>query len=173
MSKNPFGNMGNIMKQAQAMQEQLAKIQEQAGAKTVQGTAGGGMVTVTANGAMEVTAVKIDPEVMKSGDVDMLQDLIVAATGEALRNAKDMMANEMKSVTGACAYLGCSRRLLRYPFSEQANCMSIDNQGLLTRLIRELVRLPGIGQKTAQRLAFHILKLKKSRHSALRMPSER
>src|SRR6476620_9963234 len=100
MSKNPFGNMGNIMKQAQAMQEQLAKIQEQAGAKTVQGTAGGGMVTVTANGAMEVTAVKIDPEVMKSGDVDMLQDLIVAATGEALRNAKDMMANEMKSVTG-------------------------------------------------------------------------
>jgi len=88
------------MKQVQAMQEQLAKIQEQAGAKTVQGTAGGGMVTVTANGAMEVTAVKIDPEVMKSGDVDMLQDLIVAATGEALRNAKDMMANEMKSVTG-------------------------------------------------------------------------
>lgn len=100
MSKNPFGNMGNIMKQAQAMQEQLAKIQEQAGAKPVQGTAGGGMVTVTANGAMEVTAVKIDPEVIKTGDVEMLQDLIVAATGEALRNAKDMMANEMKSVTG-------------------------------------------------------------------------
>ena len=93
MSKNPFGNMGNIMKQAQAMQEQLAKIQEQAAVKTVQGTAGGGMVTVTANGAMEMVAIKIDPEVM-------LQDLIVAATGEALRNAKDMMANEMKGITG-------------------------------------------------------------------------
>lgn len=106
MSKNPFGNMGNIMKQAQAMQEQLAKIQEQAGAKTVQGTAGGGMVTVTANGAMEVTAVKIDPEVMKSGDVEMLQDLIIAATGEALRNAKDMMAHEMKSVTGGMGIPG-------------------------------------------------------------------
>ena len=100
MSKNPFGNMGNIMKQAQAMQEQLAKIQEQAAVKTVQGTAGGGMVTVTANGAMEVVAIKIDPEVMTSGDVEMLQDLIVAATSEALRNAKDMLANEMKGITG-------------------------------------------------------------------------
>ncbi|MGH7230072.1 MAG: YbaB/EbfC family nucleoid-associated protein [Nitrospiraceae bacterium] len=100
MSKNPFGNMGNIMKQAQAMQEQLAKIQEEAAQKTVEGTAGGGMVTVTANGALHVVSVKIDPEVLKSGDVDMLQDLIVAAAGEAQRKARDMMADEMKSVTG-------------------------------------------------------------------------
>ncbi|WP_447978873.1 YbaB/EbfC family nucleoid-associated protein [Candidatus Nitrospira bockiana] len=100
MTKNPFGNIGNIMKQAQAMQEQLAKIQEQAAAKTVDGTAGGGMVTVTANGAMDLVAVKIDPEVVKSGDVEMLQDLILAAAGEALRKAKEMMATEMKSVTG-------------------------------------------------------------------------
>ncbi|HZS11704.1 MAG TPA: YbaB/EbfC family nucleoid-associated protein, partial [Nitrospirales bacterium] len=95
MSRNPFGNMGNLMKQAQALQEQLAKVQEQAAVKTVDGTAGGGMVTVTANGAMQIVAVKIDPEVVKSGDVDMLQDLIVAAAGDALRRAKDMMANEM------------------------------------------------------------------------------
>lgn len=100
MMKNPFGNMGNLMKQAQAMQEQLAKIQEQAATKTVEGTAGGGMVTVTANGAMQVVGVKIDPEVLKSGDVEMLQDLIVAAAGEALRKAKEMMAEEMKSLTG-------------------------------------------------------------------------
>jgi DNA-binding YbaB/EbfC family protein len=100
MSRNPFGNMGNIMKQAQALQEQLAKVQEQAAAKTVQGSAGGGMVTVTANGGMQIVAVKIDPEVIKSGDVEMLQDLIVAAAGEALRKAKDMMAEEMKSITG-------------------------------------------------------------------------
>ena len=100
MSKNPFGNMGNIMKQAQAMQEQLSKIQEQAAQKTVEGTAGGGMVTATLNGAMQVVAVKIDPEVLKSGDVDMLQDLIVAAMGEAQRKAREMMADEMKSVTG-------------------------------------------------------------------------
>ncbi len=100
MNKNPFGNVGNIMKQAQAMQEQLAKIQEQAAAKTVDGTAGGGMVTVTASGAMQVVAMKIDPEVLKSGDTEMLQDLIVAAANDALRKARDMMAEEMKTVTG-------------------------------------------------------------------------
>jgi hypothetical protein len=100
MTKNPFGNLGNIMKQAQAMQEQMAKIQEQAASKTVEGTAGGGMVTVTVNGAMELVAVRIDPEVAKSGDMDMLQDLIVAAANDALRKVRDMMAEEMKAVTG-------------------------------------------------------------------------
>ena len=100
MSKNPFGNIGNIMKQAQAMQEQLAKIQEEAGQKTVEGTAGGGMVTVTANGAMQIVGVKFDPEVVKSGDADMLQDLVLAATNDALRKARDLMSQEMKSVTG-------------------------------------------------------------------------
>ncbi len=100
MSRNPFGNLGNIMKQAQAMQAQIAKIQEQAASKTVTGTAGGGMVTVTANGALEVTAVVIDPEVLKSGDADMLQDLVSAAVNDALRKAREMMADEMKAVTG-------------------------------------------------------------------------
>jgi nucleoid-associated protein EbfC len=98
--KNPFGNMGNILKQAQAMQEQMAKIQEQAASKTTNGTAGGGIVTVTANGAMQIVGVVIDPEVVKSGDVDMIQDLVVAATNEALRNAKDLMEGEMKALTG-------------------------------------------------------------------------
>jgi len=100
MTKNPFGNMGNIMKQAQVMQEQLAKLQEQAAGKTVEGTAGGGMVTVTATGAMQVVAVTIDPEVLKSGDIEMVQDLVVAATNEALRKAREMMTEEMKSLTG-------------------------------------------------------------------------
>lgn len=98
--KNPFGNMSNIMKQAQAMQEQMAKVQEQAAAKTVSGTAGGGIVTVTANGAMQIVSVTLDPEVVKSGDVEMLQDLVVAASNDALRKAHEMMAEEMKSVTG-------------------------------------------------------------------------
>jgi DNA-binding YbaB/EbfC family protein len=98
--KNPFGNMTNIMKQAQAMQEQMAKVQEQAAAKTVVGTAGGGIVTVTATGAMQVVNVTLDPEVVKTGDVEMLQDLMVAATNDALRKAQEMMAEEMKSVTG-------------------------------------------------------------------------
>ena len=98
--KNPLANMGNILKQAQAMQAQMAKVQEQASAKTVTGTAGGGSVTVTANGAMQLLGIVIDPEVVKSGDVDMVQDLVMAASNDALQKARDMMANEMKAVTG-------------------------------------------------------------------------
>jgi DNA-binding YbaB/EbfC family protein len=98
--KNPFGNMSAILKQAQAMQEQMAKLQEQAALKTVDGTAGGGIVTVTANGAMQIVGVRIDPEVVKSGDVEMLQDLVAAAANEALRKAKELMEGEMKALTG-------------------------------------------------------------------------
>ena len=78
----------------------MAKVQEQAAAKTVSGTAGGGIVTVTVNGAMQIVGVVMDPEVVKSGDVEMLQDLVVAAANDALRKAQEMMAEEMKSVTG-------------------------------------------------------------------------
>ena len=98
--KNPLANMGNILKQAQAMQAQMAKVQEQAASKTVTGTAGGGSVTVTANGAMQLVAIVIDPEVVKGGDVEMVQDLGMAASNDALRKAREMMADEMKSVTG-------------------------------------------------------------------------
>jgi len=98
--KNPLGNMANLMKQAQAMQAQMAKLQEEAATKTVTGTAGGGMVSVTANGGMEIVSVVINPEAVKSGDVDMLQDLVLAASNDALKKARQMMADEMKSVTG-------------------------------------------------------------------------
>ena len=98
--KNPLANMGNILKQAQAMQAQMAKVQEQASAKTVTGTAGGGSVTVTANGAMQLLGIVINPEVVKSGDVEMVQDLVMAASNDALQKAREMMANEMKAVTG-------------------------------------------------------------------------
>jgi hypothetical protein len=103
MAKGMFGgmgNLGNIMKQAQAMQERLAKIQAELATKTVQASAGGGMVTVVANGGMEVVSIKIDPEVLKANDAEMVQDLVVAATNEALRNAREMVAEEMKAVTG-------------------------------------------------------------------------
>lgn len=100
MSKNPFGNMGNIMRQAQAMQDQMARLQEQAATKMAEGSAGGGMVTVKANGAMEIVSVTINPDVMKSGESELLQDMVVAATNDALRKAKDLMAGEMKAITG-------------------------------------------------------------------------
>ncbi len=106
MSKNPFANMGNIMKQAQEMQAKMGKIQEEAAKKTVEASAGGGMVLVQANGAMQILKITIDPEVMKSGDRDMIQDLLVAASNEALRKAKDMMADEMKAITGGLGIPG-------------------------------------------------------------------
>ncbi len=106
MSKNPFANMGNLLKQAQEMQSKMGKIQEEAATKTVEATAGGGMVTVQANGAMQITNITIDPEVLKSGDADMLKDLLVAATNEALRKAKELMAEEMKSLTGGMGIPG-------------------------------------------------------------------
>lgn len=98
--KNPLGNMANIMKQAQAMQAQMAKLQEEAATQTVTGTAGGGVVTVTANGAMEIVNILIDPEAVKSGDAEMLQDVVMAASNDALKKARQMMADQMKSVTG-------------------------------------------------------------------------
>jgi len=98
--KNPLGNMANLVKQAQAMQAQMAKVQEEAASKTVTGNAGGGMVSVTANGGLEIVSVVINPEAGKSGDVDMLQDLVLAATNDALKKARQMMADHMKSVTG-------------------------------------------------------------------------
>ncbi|MDF2459040.1 MAG: ybaB [Nitrospira sp.] len=98
--KNPLGNMANIMKQAQQMQAQMAKLQEEAATKTVTGSAGGGMVTVTANGALEVVSVHINPEALKDADAEMLQDVVLAATNEALKNARQLVADQMKSVTG-------------------------------------------------------------------------
>jgi DNA-binding YbaB/EbfC family protein len=98
--KNPLGNMANIMKQAQAMQAQMAKLQEEAATKTVTGSAGGGMVTVTANGALELVSVHINPDALKDGDAEMLQDMTLAAANEALKNARQLVADQMKSVTG-------------------------------------------------------------------------
>jgi DNA-binding YbaB/EbfC family protein len=99
MSKG-FNPLGNIMKQAQELQERLTRVQEEAGAKTVEASAGGGMVTVVINGRLQVTALRIEPEVMKGGDTEMLQDLVIAAVNKGIRAAQDMMAEEMKKITG-------------------------------------------------------------------------
>lgn len=90
----------DLMKQAQVIQEKLARLQEEAGKKTVEATAGGGMVTVTANGRQEILSIKIDPEVVNPQDVEMLQDLILAAVNEARRLSQELMAAEMKGLTG-------------------------------------------------------------------------
>ena len=82
------------------MQQEMAKIQEETKKKTVEASAGGGMVTVTANGGMEILSIKIEREVVNPDDIEMLQDLIIAAANEALRRAQQMVSEEMSKVTG-------------------------------------------------------------------------
>ena len=96
-----IGNMGNIMNQAKKMQERLASVQEEMALKTIDGSAGGGMVTVVANGRQEILSVKIEPEVVNPEDVDMLQDLVQAAVNDALHKAQEMVSQEMSKITGA------------------------------------------------------------------------
>lgn len=93
-------NFGNMMKQAQRMKAEMEKIQEEAAAKRVEGTAGGGMVTVVCNGQGEVVEVKIDPEVAGPEELEMLQDLVMAAANESLRKARELMSQEMGRLTG-------------------------------------------------------------------------
>lgn len=92
--------MNDMLRQAQLMHKKISKLQEEMAGRTVEATAGGGMVTATANGSQELVAVKIDPAVVDPGDVAMLQDLVLAAANEALKKAKDMMQAEMRQVTG-------------------------------------------------------------------------
>ena len=96
----PQPNMQQMLKQVQKMQQDMMAAQEQLANETVQSSAGGGMVTVTANGGMEIVSVVINPEAVKGGDADMLQDLVLAASNDALKKARQMMADQMKSVTG-------------------------------------------------------------------------
>ena len=91
--------MGNIMKQAQQFQTKMAKLQEELGGKTIEASAGGGMVTVVANGRQEIESIKIEPEVIDVDDADMLQDLILAAVNEALNRSREMVSEEMGKLT--------------------------------------------------------------------------
>jgi len=93
-------NIGNILQQAQKMQERMAEIQSEAASKTIDASSGGGMVTVTVNGKQEVLSIKIDPAVVNPDDVDMLQDLITAAVNEGIKRSQQMLSEEMGKVTG-------------------------------------------------------------------------
>lgn len=95
-----MGNMGNMMKQVQKMQKKMADLQQELDKREVEASAGGGAVTVKVNGKKEILAVTIDKDVVDPDDVEMLQDLIIAATNEALRNAEEMVSREMQKITG-------------------------------------------------------------------------
>jgi DNA-binding YbaB/EbfC family protein len=98
--------IGNIMKQAQQIQAKLAEVQEDLAKKRVEASAGGGMVTVVADGQQNIVEVKIDREVVDPEDVEMLQDLIVAAVNEARRKAQELAAEEMRRLTGGLSIPG-------------------------------------------------------------------
>jgi DNA-binding YbaB/EbfC family protein len=93
-------DMGKLLKQAQQMQERLAEMQARLAEKTVEAASGGGMVKVVMNGKHEVVSLEIDPEVVNPSDVEMLEDLIIAALSEARARVDDMVRNEMSGLTG-------------------------------------------------------------------------
>ena len=93
-------NFQNLMKQAQKLQEKMAKVQQELATKTVEAAAGGGMVTAVVNGKFELLAIRIEKDVVNPDDVEMLQDLIVAAVNEGIRKAQEMASAEMAKATG-------------------------------------------------------------------------
>jgi DNA-binding YbaB/EbfC family protein len=93
-------NMANMMKQAQKLQAQMMKLQEEMAEKTVETASGGGMVKVVANGRQQVVSIQIEKEVVDPEDVEMLQDLILAAVNDALAKSQEMVSEEMSKLTG-------------------------------------------------------------------------
>ncbi len=99
-------NQQKFMKQMQKMQEDMARAQEQLAQETVQASAGGGAVTATVTGAMELMSVEISPEAVDPEDVEMLQDVIIAAVNEAMRAAQELANQRLGAVTGGLSGLG-------------------------------------------------------------------
>jgi hypothetical protein len=100
--------MGNMMKQAQKLQSQMMKLQEELAEKTVESSSGGGMVTVVANGRQQVVSIQVEKEVVDPDDVEMLQDLVLAAVNDALAKAQEMVSSEMGKLTGGLNIPGLS-----------------------------------------------------------------
>ncbi len=95
-----MAGLGDLMKQAQRLKAEMDRIQAEAAAKTVEGSAGGGMVTALATGKGELLSVQIDPAAVREEDLDMLQDLITAAVNDALRKARELLAQDVSGLTG-------------------------------------------------------------------------
>ena len=100
------GGMNEILRQAQQMQNKIARLQEEIGQRTVTANSGGGMVTVVANGKQEIVSLKIEKQVINPDDAEMLEDLVVAAVNSALKASQDMMNQEMAKVTGGLSIPG-------------------------------------------------------------------
>lgn len=99
-------NIGNIMKQAKKMQEKIGRLQQELETKTVEAQAGGGMVSVLVNGKFEIVSLKIEKVVVNPDDIEMLQDLIVAAVNEGVRKSQELASSEMAKITGGMGIPG-------------------------------------------------------------------
>ncbi len=95
-----FADMQRMMRQVQKMQEEVTRIQEEVGQRTQEASTGGGAVVVTANGKGDLTEIRITTEALEAGDPEMLADLVLTASNEALRRSREMMAHELGKVTG-------------------------------------------------------------------------
>ena len=137
MFNGGMGNMQGMMKKVQKLQADMAKMQEELKLRTIETTVGGGAVTVVVSGKKEVVSVKIDPSAVDPEDVEMLEDLLVAAVNEGMRKIDEMTEAEMGKLTGGMKMPGMIRPL--------------------ANVHEQLRRLPGIGSKTALRLAYHII----------------
>jgi len=93
-------DMNKMMKQARKLQEQINQLQEELGSKTVEASTGGGMVKVVATGKRELQSIEISPDVVDPDDIEMLQDLTLAAVNEALRKAEELASSEMGKIAG-------------------------------------------------------------------------
>ena len=102
----PGGNMQQLMRQAQKMQQQMMKAQEDLDAREYEGTAGGGAVSCKVSGKRQLTELTIQPEAVDPEDVEMLQDLVISAVNEAMRQAEEALENSMQSLTGGLNFPG-------------------------------------------------------------------
>lgn len=98
--------IGNMMKQAQKLQAGMVKLQEELALRTVEATSGGGMIKVQANGKQQIVTIQIEKEVVDPDDVEMLQDLIIAAVNDALSKSQEMVSQEMSKLTGGISIPG-------------------------------------------------------------------
>ena len=138
-------NMQAMMKQAQKMQADMLRAQEELKDERVEASVGGGAVKVVMTGELQIESVTIDPDAVDAEDIGMLEDMVAAAVNEAVRQAQDLAARKMQAVTGGLGLPGGSSAMAFYAPP-------------IARLLEELERLPGIGPKSAQRLAYHILR---------------
>ena len=106
MPRGLSGGMGDLVRQAQKMQSKMSEVQQSLKERVVEGTAGGGMVTILVDGQQEVVAVKINPQVVDPDDVAMLEDLVLAAARQGLKKSKDLANEEMKKITGGMGLPG-------------------------------------------------------------------